>query len=87
MIKRLFSEKWPGFGETRTSAASGLAAATLPLLFLDLTGNGGELFLRRERIVRRGSLTGGRCDLTVFPHCPHRKPFSGKKYPNFIPIW
>lgn len=66
MIKRLFSEKWSGFGETRTSAASGLAAAVLPLLSLNPTGNGEELFLRRERIVRRGSLTGGRrCDLTV----------------------
>lgn len=52
MIKRLFSEKWSGFGETRTSAASGLAAAVLPLLSLNLTGNGEELFLRRERIVR-----------------------------------
>lgn len=61
-------------------------AVVLPLLSLDLKREQkGVVF--KERLVRRGSLTGGRSYDSPYwnpdsPHCPHRKQV-GNKYPHF----
>ena len=64
MVKRLFSEMWPGYRERRKSVASGASHSSPPLILPGPEEAEKEQFPRKQRIVRRGSPTGNRSYMT-----------------------